>query len=148
MRAVGRKGMGSEGEMDWLVKDAHEELVSWGHAGGIGGKIILKCDGEAGIKAVRDAIAKYHGGEVIPEEPPRGESQSNGAIEEAGKTVREYVRVYKEQIEEKANCKLSSSSPVVQWAIRWAAMALSKYQVDSDGKTAYERRKSVTAGWW
>ena len=56
-----------------------------GHAGGTGGRIILKCDGEAGIKAARNAVAKFHGGEVIPEEPAKGESQSNGLVEEAGK---------------------------------------------------------------
>ena len=140
-RAVGRKGMGATNTMDWLVKDMHEELKSWGHAGGPGGRIILKCDGEAGIKAVREALGRYHGGEVVPEEPAKGESQSNGTVEEAGKTVREYVRVYKEQIEMKTGAKLSSDSTIVLWAIRWAAMALSRFQVGTDGKTAYERRK-------
>ena len=45
-RAVGRKGMGDNGEMDWLIKDMSEELKVWGHAGGEGGHIVLKSDGE------------------------------------------------------------------------------------------------------
>ena len=54
---------------------------------------------EKAIVAVRDTLAKYHGGKVIPENPAKGESQSNGAVEEAGKTVREFVRVIKEHLE-------------------------------------------------
>ena len=30
-RAVGQKGMGQSGEMDWLVRDACAELKVWGH---------------------------------------------------------------------------------------------------------------------
>ena len=90
---------------------------------------------------MRDAIGKYHGGEVIPEEPAKGESQSNGVVEEAGKTVREFTRVYKEQIEEKTGIELASDSPIILWVIRWAAMARSRFKVGEDGKTAYERRK-------
>ena len=38
-----------------------------GHAGGVGGKHILKSDGERSIKALRDAIGHFHGGEIIIE---------------------------------------------------------------------------------
>ena len=112
-RAVGRKGVGCEGEVDWLIKDVCKELRTWGHQGGEGGKIILKSDTEASIHALRDAIGKHHGGEVIPEDPAKGESQSNGAVEEAGKTVREFTRVFKEQLEDNANTKVESADAVV-----------------------------------
>ena len=101
----------------------------------------MKCDGESAIRAVREALAKYHGGKMIPEGPPKGESQSNGVIEEAGKTIREFVRVYKDQVEEKAGIKLDSDEVIILWMIRWAAMVCSRYLVGKDGKTAYERRK-------
>ena len=140
-RAVGQKGLGSEGGMDWLVKDISDELKSWGHAGGEGGHILIKTDGERSILAVRDALAQYHGGKVVPETPPRGESQSNGAIEEAGKTVREYARVLKEHVEDKAQIQLASTDVLVMWMIRWSAMLLSRYSVGKDGKTPYERRR-------
>ena len=86
-RAVAHKGLGQPGEADWLIRDIADELTSWGHAGGQSGHIILKSDGEFAIKAVRDAVAKYHGGKVIPENIPRGESQSNGTVEEGGITA-------------------------------------------------------------
>ncbi len=61
-RAVGAKGMGMNGEQDWVIKDLSDELKSWGHMGGEGGAIILKCDGEPAICAVRDALARLQGG--------------------------------------------------------------------------------------
>ena len=98
-RAAGKKGAGTSGEMDWLLMDMADELKSWGHTGGNSGHIIMKSDNEYAIKAVRDAVGKLLGGRVIPENPPKGESQSNGRIEEAGKTIRGFVRVMKSQID-------------------------------------------------
>ena len=69
LRAVGQKGV--EG-MEWLVKDLHEELKSWGRMGVAGGQIVIKTDGESSIVALRDAVARYHGGIATPEVPPRG----------------------------------------------------------------------------
>ena len=140
-RAAGQKGVGNEGAVQWLVKDVSEELKTWGHQGGEGGKIILKCDGEKAMTALRDAVAKFHGGEVIPEGPAKGESQSNGRVEEAGKTVRGFVRVFKEQLEEKAEVKLEPEDDILQWMIRWAAMVPSRFLVGKDGKTGHERRR-------
>ena len=44
-RAVGIKGLGEAGSMDWLVEGISATLKSWGHAGGTGGEIIMKSDG-------------------------------------------------------------------------------------------------------
>ena len=44
-------------------------------------------------------MAKFHGGRIVPELPPRGHHQSNGLVEEAGKTTREYCKVLKLQLE-------------------------------------------------
>ena len=140
-RAAGQKGVGTEGAVQWLIKDVSNEMKSWGHQGGEGGKIILTCDGEKAMVALRDAIAKYHGGEVIPENPAKGESQSNGRVEEAGKTVRGFVRVFKEQLEDQAKIKLQPEDAILQWMIRWGAMVPSRFLVGKDGKTGFERRR-------
>ena len=77
-RMVWKKGLGRDGEMEWLVRDMSEELKSWGHVGGDSGRLIMKSDGEWSIKALKDALGRYHGGIIIPEVSARGESQSNG----------------------------------------------------------------------
>ena len=140
-RAVGRKGVGDTGEMDWLIKDMSDELKAWGHPGGGGNSLILKSDGEKAIVAVRTALGQLHGGRIVPESPAKGESPSNGVVEEAGKTIREFTRVMKEQLEDKAQVQLEPGDIVVQWMIRWAAMLVSRYMVGKDGRTGYERRR-------
>ena len=135
-RAAGHKGVGGNGEQDWLIKDMVEELRAWGHAGGTGGHIILKSDGEPAVKALRDAVGRYLGGRVVPENPPKGESQSNGRIEETVKTIRGYAKVLKSQIEEEAKIKVEGTDTIVQCFVRWADMLPSRFLKGKDGKTA------------
>ena len=90
LRAVGQKGAGG---MEWLVKDLHEELKSWGRMGGAGGNVVIKTDGEASIVALRDAVARYHRGIVTPEVPPTGESQAHGSAEDSGRRMRSLITV-------------------------------------------------------
>ena len=92
LRAVGQKGV--EG-MEWLVKDLHEELKSWGRIGGTVGNILIKTDGEASIVALRNALARYHGGAVTPEVPPTGESQAHGSAEDNGRRMRSLIQIFK-----------------------------------------------------
>ena len=140
-RAAGRKGAGVAGEMDWLIQDIVAELKAWGHSGGANGHIILKCDNENSIKALRDAVGKLLGGRVIPENPPKGESQSNGRAEEAGKTCRGFAKVLRDQLEESTGVTISSQDAIALWLVRWSAMLPSRYLVGKDGRTAFERRR-------
>ena len=77
----------------------------------------------------------------MPELPPRGHHQSNGLVEEAGKTTREYCRVLKLQIEACSGYTLEATADLSQWLIRWAAMLISRYSVGRDGLTPIERRR-------
>ena len=141
MRAVGMKGLGTGAEMHWLIHDMHKELKSWGYPGGENNPIILKCDGENAIGAVRDRLGRYHGGQVTPEDTPPGEKECNGTVEEAGKTIRGIAKTFKEMIEEKIGAEIPVEGVIMQWLIRWAAMLHSRFKIGEDGKTAYERQK-------
>ena len=105
------------------ILDAAEEIRSWGYTEG--SELIMKSDGEPAMVAVRDALSRYLGGVTTPEHSPTGESQSNGAVEEAGKTVREIMKVYKCQLEDKIG-KLEEDAVIMQWMARWAAMAYNR----------------------
>ena len=120
------------------------EHKSWGHTGCAGGHVVLKRDNENPVKAFKDAVGTLLGGRVIPENPPKGESQSNGRIEEAGKTIRGFVRVMKDQVETEAAVKLEGRDNIVQWLVRWGAMVPSRFLVGKDGKTPFERRRGRT----
>ena len=79
-RGVGQKGLGNDGEMDWVIQDLGKELKSWGYHGGEQGHLIFKSDGEASIKLIRDRLVRHHGGKVVIEnqrkENPRATGQS------------------------------------------------------------------------
>ena len=102
--------------------------------GGTGCSIVIKTDGESSIVALREALAKYHGGVVTPETPPTGESQAHGSAEDNGRRMRSLIKVYLNQLEEKANIKLQATDSILQWLIRWVAMAYSRYKLCADGK--------------
>ena len=55
----------------------------------------MKSDGEPALVAVREALARCHGGRVTPEQPPEGEHQANGLAEVTGRHVSDHVRVLK-----------------------------------------------------
>ena len=91
--------------------------------------------------AVREALARRHGGRIVPEKPAVGEKQSNGTVEEAGKSVRDMAMTLKDHIETAANTKIEPGDIIVEWLVRWAAMLSSRYMVGADGRTPYERRR-------
>ena len=72
----------------------------------------MKTDGEPAIVALRDTLARYHGGAVTPEVPPTGESQAHGSAEGHGERMRGLVKVYKDQIEDLASVKLQASDSI------------------------------------
>ena len=84
---------------------------------------------------------------VTPEQPPRGEHQSNGAVQEAGRTAREMLRVLKLQLEARIKQTLEVDSPIVQWMARWSAMILSGFRLGKDSNTAHEDKEVKVAAW-
>ena len=139
MRAAGKKGAGEE--VDWLIEDAVQELKAWGYQGGDDQRIIMKSDNEPAIVALREKVGRRLGGVIIPEGPARGESSSNGKIEEAGKTMRNLVKTWKDHVEYHANIKLEPHDPIILWMCRWAGMAYNRFHVGEDGKTPWERAR-------
>ena len=120
-----------------ILVDMAEEIRSWGYPEGQ--PLILKSDNEASMLVVRDALSRYLGGEVTPENPPVGESSSNGAVEEAGKTVRELMKVYRCQLEDHVG-PLEDSAIILQWLARWTAMSYNRFQQGRDGRTPFQRQ--------
>ena len=51
------------------------------------------------------------------------------------------LRVYKLQLEARIKHELEVGAPIMQWMARWAAMAISRFRVGKDDKTAFERQR-------
>ena len=139
MRPVDKKGLGEDGGLSWLVQDMHQELKSWGYPGGGTNAIIFKSDGDGSIVSVLEALARCHGGRITPDMLPRGEHQSNGAVEEAGRIARDHARVVKIHVPTRIGRELEVDEPIMPLLIRWEAMSLSRFQRGKDNKTPDER---------
>ena len=79
-------------------------------------------------------------GVISPEQPPKGEHQSNGQVENAGKVIRDLLREFKLQLELSLNMDLNPNDAIIDWMARWAAMILSRYSQGKDGKMPYFRQ--------
>ena len=62
-------------------------------------------------------------------------------MEEAGRTFRDMARIINVQLEVTLKMEITPSMGIMQWLVGWAAMLLSKYRMDEDSKTPYERQK-------
>ena len=56
-RLAGHKGIAEGSERMWLVKQASGVLTTWGHQGGVEGRIVLNSDGEASM--FKEDVARW-----------------------------------------------------------------------------------------
>ena len=109
-----------------------------GHA-----KFIHKADQERSLNSLmRTAIQKLGAAvEAIPENSPVGESQSNGAMENAVMQIEGLVRSHRDALEVSQKISVSNESPLVPWLVKWAAFVYNRFSRDVNGKTPYEKTK-------
>jgi len=102
-------------------------------------KRIIKTDNEPALIDLRNAVMETTPGAMIPNKPPKGESQSNGAVENGVKLIKGMIRVYKLALNRRLDGNIPTHHPVMAWLVEHAGEMLSKYMVGKDGKTGYER---------
>ena len=87
--------------------------------------------------------------EVVPEESPTHESQSNGEIEGAVRIIPGQTRTLGIQLEAHYGMEHPRDSTVVPWLTNYAADTLNRPKLGDDGKTAYQRlRGRPVRGIW
>ena len=83
------------------------------------------------------------GGEVILENSPVGESQSNGFIENAIEEVQNQIRKLKNQLELNVGEELKPDSPIWPWLVRYAGQTIHTFKIHrSDQRTSRQRIRS------
>ena len=106
---------------------------------GYRGRVLVKCDGEPAIKALRTAIMEKLPEGAIPIATAAGESASNGVAENAVKITKGLMRVHLGALERKVGVRFPSDHPVLAWLAEFVGDSCTKYLQGSDGRTAYER---------
>ena len=104
-------------------------------------RVAMRTDREHSIVAVQEMVQKEVGVEMVPENSPKGESQSNGQAESAVRELAGMVRTLKDSIEVKTGEKIGKRSAMLAWIVEHAGNMITRYRVGKDGKTAYQRLK-------
>ena len=76
---------------------------------------------------------------AAPELTQPGESRSNGLAERTIQSVKGLIRCHKAFFESRVKRKLPINQPIMRWLIEHVVLLLNKYQVGTDGRTAYGR---------
>ena len=79
--------------------------------------------------------------QVVFEQSPVGESQSNGMVENTVKRVQGMYRTYKADMETRYKHKIGTNHPITGWAIKPSALNITRCTKGTDGMTAYRRLK-------
>ena len=80
------------------------------------------------------------GAEVIEQASPEGDHAANGLAEVGVREVKAQTRVLKSHLEERLKRQLDWSEPLATWLVRHSANCLSRYRIQTDGKTPDQRR--------
>ena len=125
-----------KGATGYAIKRSSEVFKYLGH-----NKVIYRSDQEPAILDLKDRVKNEVSlfTEVVLESTPVGDSQANGAIENANQYIKAQIKTmfaslqdrYKREIPEDHNC--------MAWLITHAAACINRYSIGEDGKTAYQR---------
>jgi hypothetical protein len=127
----------NKGECEYAIRRATQDICKiLGY-----NKMIFKGDQEPALRTFMDRVKTMCGDQCIMEESPVGESQSNGAIENAIQGIEGQFRAMRSDLESCYNRIILPSHPCRPWLIRHAGSTAFREKIGNDGFTAYKRVK-------
>eukprot|EP00973_Karenia_brevis_P021134 2906149-Karenia_brevis.AAC.1 len=98
-------------------------------------RMILKCDNEPAIVALRSAVIKQCDDlELWPQGPPEGDHRAHGLPESLVNEMKRQIKILRKQTERALSVRIPDDSPALAWLPRFAASTLNKNRIGSDGK--------------
>ena len=82
--------------------------------------------------------------DMVMEESPTYEHQSNGRVERAIQRLQGQYRSLKDGLETRYRMKVTEDHMCLPWLMRYSAALMNRFEVGSDGRTPYERWKGKT----
>ena len=104
-------------------------------------KMIFKTDQEPSIMALTTNVKYSMDLQVIKEENPAYDHQSNGEAESAVEVIKAQFRAMKDGLDTRYDTRITGEHPAVPWLVAHAAATINRRRVGQDGKTAYRRWK-------
>ena len=71
----------------------------------------------------------------------RGQSKSNGFIENANRFVAGQIRTLRSALQHNLQQSIDRNHIIITWLVKYASTLITLFHVGKDGKTAYQRRK-------
>ena len=103
---------------------------------------MLNSDQEPSIEARTqevNRVKRVSDVEVVCEDSPVGESQSNGDAERGIREVKGQMRTMRGAMDSRYEERISPDHPALSWLARHAGSTITRYMVGIDGRTAHER---------
>ena len=121
-----------KGECEYAAGRVYWDMVELGHS-----EVVIKCDQENSIKALRDQIRRVARGKIsiIDEEPPVKESQSNGLVENNIRMLQSQIRTLRSALESTYQNKVDREHPSLLWPVEHASQCTNRYSKGKDGRT-------------
>ena len=105
------------------------------------GRAILKSDGEPSIVALQEAVKNVRQSDTILDNSPKGDSQSNGAAENAVREAEGMIRKWKVFVQDKLSIVIDNKHVLLPWLVSHAGVIITRCKKVHDGKTAFKRSR-------
>ena len=122
--------------IDLVVQAVARDINSLGYR-----RIIIKDDQEESILAFAKAVKRVLARDVVFEQSPVGDPQSNGAAERAVQIVKGMIRTVRDACETSLGEKIPIDSPVMTWIVAYATAVQRRFAIGLDGRSSYQRNK-------
>ena len=86
--------------------------------------------------------------DTILENSPKGDSQSNGAEENAVREAEGMIRTWKMSVEEKLKAVIDNKHVLLPWLAMHTGVIITSFKAVHDGRTAYRRVKNKRPNNW
>ena len=126
----------SNGRDKYAIERIIKDLYMLGHK-----QLVLKSDGEHAIVALKKAVTYQSVLDILLEESPVGEHQSNGFVDSAVKQVQCQVRTMIDALETRVSSRLGGGHPCMPWIVSHASATINRRRKDDSGVTAWRRWK-------
>ena len=129
---VPRKGLDYP-EASLAVEAVCEDLRNMGYK-----RVAFRCDGEPAIMSFLDAVKRRWDGEVVPENSPPGEKQSNGAAEKAVQSTKAITRSAKLSLEANLGRQVPDNHVLLTWIVNHGTICHRRFAIGPKGRTAFQ----------
>ena len=125
--------------VDLVIQAVVRDIHSLGYR-----RVIIKDDQEESILAFVKAVKRALARDVVFEQSPVGDPQSNGAAERAVQIAKGMIRTIRDACEANLAGPIPIDSPLMTWVVDYAAAVMRRFAIGLDGRSSYQRNKGKT----